>query len=289
MGEFTVTEPGVYEMPAEEYHADPVPGGSLSSSGTKKLLPPSCPALYKYGRSPTRAMEFGTASHTVVLGAGAGLARIEADSWRKNETKQAGDEARAAGLTPVLAEQHDRILAMAEAIKRHRAASLLFAPGSGLPEQSIFWHDPDLTINGAPLWRRARLDWLPWGSGQTLIVPDYKTSGHADPESVARQIDRMGYHQSGAWYRDAALAARPLATEVRFVLVVQETTPPYLVACYNIHPRALAKGTRKNRRAMEIYRDCTESGIWPGHNPYEDIQTIDLPRWADRDDDEWDW
>ncbi|MBO0827768.1 MAG: hypothetical protein J2P24_08300 [Streptosporangiales bacterium] len=43
-----ITEPGVYNLPAAVYHADPVPGGSLSQSGAKKLLPPSCPALYRY-------------------------------------------------------------------------------------------------------------------------------------------------------------------------------------------------------------------------------------------------
>jgi hypothetical protein len=289
MGEYTVTEPGVYAMPAEEYHADPVPAGSLSSSGAKRLLPPSCPALFRYGPKPaTRQMEHGTAAHTVVLGAGAGLARIEADDWRKNATKEAAAEARAAGLTPVLAAAHDRILAMADALRRHKTASLLFTPGSGLAEQSVFWHDDTLTVGGGPLWRRARLDWWPWGApGQALLVPDYKTSSRADQEFVARQMAKMGYYQQGAWYRDAILAARP-GTDVRFVLVVQETDPPYLVGCYNIHPRSLAEGAAKNRRAMEIWRDCTESGVWPGHNPYEDIQTIELPRWAyDYYDEDW--
>jgi len=37
-----ITEPGVYALPADVYHADPVAGGSLSSSGAKKLL--ACPA-----------------------------------------------------------------------------------------------------------------------------------------------------------------------------------------------------------------------------------------------------
>lgn len=291
MGEHTVTEPGIYEMPAEDYHADPVPGGSLSSSGARRLLPPSCPALFKYGKKPaTRAMEHGTAAHTIVLGEGAGLCRIEADSWRKDATKQAAEEARAAGLTPVLAEAHDRILAMAEALKRHKAARLLFAPGSGLAERSAFWHDRDLTVSGGPLWRRARLDWWPYGTpGGLIIVPDYKTSGHADEDFVTRQLAKMGYYQQGAWYRDAVLAFNPGA-EVRFVLVVQETDPPYLVGCYNIHPRSLAEGAAKNRRAMEVWRDCVESGEWPGHNPYEDITTIQLPRWAyeDRyDGEEW--
>ena len=45
--EVVVDEPGVYDgLDEAAYHADPVPGGSLSASGAKLLLPPSCPALY---------------------------------------------------------------------------------------------------------------------------------------------------------------------------------------------------------------------------------------------------
>ncbi|MGW9447058.1 hypothetical protein, partial [Bacillus mobilis] len=44
-----ITRPGVYDgIPEAVYHRDPVPGGSLSSSGARKLLAPSCPALFKY-------------------------------------------------------------------------------------------------------------------------------------------------------------------------------------------------------------------------------------------------
>jgi hypothetical protein len=72
-----ITQPGVYDLPADVYHADPVPaelGGSLSSSGAKLLLPPSCPAIYQWARThPTYsdAFDFGHAAHKKVLGAGA--------------------------------------------------------------------------------------------------------------------------------------------------------------------------------------------------------------------------
>ena len=60
-----ITEPGVYTMDEADYHADPVPGGSLSCSGAKKLL--ACPARFAYDRehppAPTPAMELGTAAH----------------------------------------------------------------------------------------------------------------------------------------------------------------------------------------------------------------------------------
>ena len=67
-----IVDPGVYTLPADEYHADPVKGGSLSSSGARKIL--ECPARFRWERDhppvPTDAFNFGHAAHKLVLGAG---------------------------------------------------------------------------------------------------------------------------------------------------------------------------------------------------------------------------
>ena len=85
-----LTEPGMFQagiypdMPEDAYHADPVPGGSLSASGAKKLL--ACPARFAYDRDrlpqATAAMELGTAAHKLVFGVGAQLAVVDAENWR---------------------------------------------------------------------------------------------------------------------------------------------------------------------------------------------------------------
>jgi hypothetical protein len=38
-------------------------------------------------------------------------------------------------------------------------------------------------------------------------------------------------------------------------------------------------GDRKVTEALEIYRDCTASGVWPGY-PLDEITDIDLPGWV---------
>jgi len=40
----------------------------------------------------------------------------------------------------------------------------------------------------------------------------------------------------------------------------------------------LAWGDRQVSQALEIYRDCQESGTWPGY-PEDQITDIDLPAW----------
>jgi hypothetical protein len=64
----TITGPGVYDqVPEHVYHADPIPGGSLSSSGARKLLAPSCPALFKHDQDNPqphkKTFDIGTAAH----------------------------------------------------------------------------------------------------------------------------------------------------------------------------------------------------------------------------------
>jgi PDDEXK-like domain of unknown function (DUF3799) len=258
-------------LPAAAYHAHP----ALSCSGGRLLLPPSCPAKYIAARrAPTKPMEFGTAAHTRHLGIGAPLHVIDAPDWRKQAPRDEAAAARAAGEIPVLAEQAVMIDAMTEALAAHRTAAALFAPGSGLAEQSIFWDDPEFGIA-----RRARLDWLPHGANGLVIIPDYKTTADASPDAMRKSVGRYGYHRQGDWYGAAVAAARPGA-EVRFVLVAQETEPPYLVACYDLHPRALEDAADANRRACEIFRDCLATGVWPGYDPGDGITTLTLPGWA---------
>jgi hypothetical protein len=269
-----ITEPGVYEMPHAEYLADPVPGGSLSASGAKRLLPPSCPALFRHYQDhppeSTAVFDFGHAAHRKVLGAGPEIVVIEAENWRTNAAKDKAETARAAGKTPLLAAENDQVLAMAEAIRAHPIASALFSPGYGRPEQSLFWQEG--------IWRRARLDWLPLPGPGRMIIADYKTTACADPSAIARHVVNYGYHQQAAWYLDGVRLL--IADDPAFVFVFQDKAPPYLVTVCELDALALEAGRARNRQAIERYRDCAESGIWPGYS--QDIELISLPPWATR-------
>ena len=123
-----VTEPGVYTMDEADYHADPVPGGSLSCSGAKKLL--ASPARFAYDRehppAPTRAMEMGSAvhAHELVLGTGAQIVVIDADNYRTKAAQEAAAAAREAGAVPLLTAEHDQVQAMAAALRDHLADEL---------------------------------------------------------------------------------------------------------------------------------------------------------------------
>jgi len=48
-----------------------------------------------------------------------------------------------------------------------------------------------------------------------------------------------------------------------FMLVFQEKTPPYLVTIVEIHPESIAWGRADNRRAIDTYIECKDTGVWP--------------------------
>lgn len=268
-----VTEPGVYELDDDTYHSDPVPGGSLSHSGSKLLLPPSCPAKFLYEQEhpspPSDVLDFGKAAHRLVLGTGPEIVEVPHKDWRTNAAKAMKEEAHARGAVPLLTADYDVVQAMATKLSEHPVAMDLFS--FGVPEASLFWPDPETGV-----WRRARTDWLPQESNGRMIIADYKSARSANPRQFAQAAADYGYASQGAWYRDAAIDLQ-LAEQVAFVFVVQEKTPPYLVSVVELDTEALRIGRALNRRAIDIYRQCTETGEWPGYA--DDVVLASLPAW----------
>jgi hypothetical protein len=266
-----ITAPGVYDIPASDYHRDPVEGGSLSSSGARKLLSPSCPALFKAwldGQTSSNAEHFdvGRAAHAEVLGVGDPIEIIDAPDWKTKAAREQRDAAYAAGHTPVLVDQWTAIQAMATRLREHDVAGPLLAPDAGKAEQTIVWQDPTTGV-----WCRALVDWLTW------LVADYKTSATVDPDSVARSCASYGYHKQLAWYVEGAQAVG-LDVPDTALLIVQMKTPPYLVATYQVHPDDLGRGHEFNRKARDVYRACTAANHWPGYAD-DRVLPLQLPAW----------
>lgn len=263
-----ITEPGVYgDLSDEAYHADPVPAGSLSSSGAKALLPPSCPATYAYEREhPVYKAEYdlGHAAHLMVLGTGPELWVVDADNWQTKKAREDRDTARADGQVPLLAADYDTVQAMALALRQHPEAGSLFDP-FGAAEQSMFWVDDETGV-----WCRGRVDWL----GEDIV--DYKTTTDVSLEHIRWEIAKRHYHQQADWYLTGAAKLGAVGPDVRFRFIFQAKTAPYLVTVVDLDDEALQIGHERNQLALEIYLDCTTAGVWPAHT--SGIETVSLPR-----------
>jgi hypothetical protein len=281
-----VTEPGVYpDMPIGVYHADPVPGGSLSSSGARKLLDPGCPAQFKYDRDNQqphkREFDIGHAAHMLVLGDGPELEVIDFPDWKKVAARELRDLAYDEGKTPLLTKEYEQVTAMADAIRQHPTAGKLFAPDTGIAEQSMFWQDSRHGV-----WRRARPDWIPHRQENgRLVVVDYKTARAVDPTALQRAVYEHGYHAQAAWYLDA-VKALDLAGDIEpaFIFVFQTKTAPYLVHLVELDFPALTLGAARNDRALRIYAECQRTDTWPGFN--DAITYLPLPPYAEKRDEQ---
>lgn len=302
-----VTGPGVYLLPEAEYHARP----ELSSTGARKLLPPSCPALFKLwqeeGDEPRKAWDIGTAAHKLVLGVGPGLVAVkdewgkDPDAWRTDKVKDLLAEIRERGDVPLKADEYDTVHRMADAIRAHPIASALFMPrgkpdlgpdGTGEAEVAVIWQDLRTGVKC-----RALIDYLPYftlhrdGRPATapaypgrLLIPDYKTSGKefgASPEQINKAMADRGYFVQMAWYLMGLRAVGYAREDTEALLVVQETRKPYLVTVAQPDPTAMRMGAIRCRQALDLYAECVANDRWPGYS--DDVVWAELPPWETKE------
>lgn len=255
----------VLDAPEAQYHAGP----ELSHSGAKALL--KSPAKYLYEREhPVHkdVYDVGTAAHALVLGTPLEIVVVDADDWRSKAAREAKEQARGEGKVPLLRDTWTEIQAMREALLKHRTARSLLER-EGHSEASVYWTDQE---TGVPL--RARFDRLTTNDGRALGL-DYKSTADASPLGFAKSVASYGYAQQDPWYLDGLIALG--YEDPSFLFIAQEKSAPYLPAVYELRPGDREIGREKNAMARQIWRDCTEAGVWPAYS--EDVQFLDLPRW----------
>lgn len=255
--------PGIHPLPAAQYHADPCPVPSLSNSIANVLLTQSpLHAWYQHPRlNPTYQPEessrfdLGSAAHMMLLERRTDrIVIVNADDWRTKAAKEARDNARANGQTPVLPHQFDAMRAMnssAQAFMETTELAGILEIGS--PEQTVIWQENDI-------WCRCRPDLL---SADKRVCFDYKTSESAQPEFVSRQIQRMGYDIQSQFY------TRGLASvgfDVTFVFLFQEIHEPYCCSLISLSNAYMEVGKSKVERAIRLWTQCTETNRWPAYS-----------------------
>lgn len=264
--------PGIVDgMPNDVYHQS----SALSSSGIKKLL--RSPAHYiverEKSKPPTESMRIGTAIHTLVLEPHREHEVVEMPAFNaRSSTERAARDAwlaEHAGAQAFDAETITRIRASVAAVRAHPAASALLS--DGVAERSGFWRDAAEGIEC-----RLRMDFHRTDGG----IVDLKSCQDASPEGAARAIGQFQYHVSAAHYWSGCEHLFH-ASPAFWAFVFVETEPPFGVACYVLDAASLRAGMTLCARAYRSFRQCIESGRWPGYP--ETVESISAPRWALRE------
>lgn len=260
------------QMSEADYHSR----SELSSTGARLLL--ESPAKFKHRQDHPqggkRAFDVGSAAHAKILGVGDDVIEYPEEHLTPSgnvSTKAAtvnwADARRSEGLIPVSPADIAEVHAMAESVLAHPSARALLEM-EGQREVSVVTE-----VDGVPT--RARFDALTQGS--KVIGVDLKTTRKtAEHRGFARAAVDLGYHVQEAWYTDA-MAAEGVELD-GFTFIVVEKEAPFLVGVNQLDVVFRQMGVAAAREARKRYRECMESGVWPGYS--EKIELASPPAWA---------
>ena len=271
--------PGIHDMPAEQYHADPCPMPSLSNSIAQILISRSPmhawmahPKLNQnFQPDESSRMDLGSAAHAILLeNDWAIVEEVVADDWRTKAAREKRDEIRARGKYPVLSKHYAALRQMVPVAHMCIEASELAGIfDEGEAERTLCWRE-------SGVWMRCRMDWR---STDGLVVLDYKTCQCAEPEAFSRQIINMGYDMQAAFYLRGHRATGG-SPHAKFVFLAQEIEPPYACSLVGVAPSLMALGDMKVERAVQLWRRCIETNNWPAYPAR--IAWAEVPEWAER-------
>lgn len=256
MPSIPITEAGIYDLTAKQYHANPCPAFSISRSFLADIILKS--PLHAHFKSSelnqteeddsvdSKVMRMGKAMHELALGNESAVIVIDKKDWRTNEAKELRDAAIADDKTPMLTHEME---------KARKAVEALGYKFSGTNEQTYIWQRDGI-------WCRAMLDSVT----DDGYIEDYKTTaGSAEPASWTRN------HLYGdlldmqvAWYIEAYEKLKGKACK-GFRFIVQEQKAPYAFSIINCDLETIKLGQSRIEKAFAVAKHCLATDNWPGY------------------------
>ena len=275
-----------YDLSNNDYHKLP----SISKSGLDRIA--QSPKHYKDGGGSisNETKRIGTVTHSNILEDGKGLILIP-DTWGRQSkddraswkdwfadngadidtTMKAGEWhpefERQTGLVIAAPQDMEMCRNMHRSIADNNDAADLLS--DGVAEASIFQ-----TYEGVDC--RIRPDWMRVGN-HTLV--DVKSTPDASERPFASSCAKFRYHVQAAFYSTIYHLEFGYWPDFKFIAL--EKTAPYTCAVYQLNEIAMENGTYLMNRDLETYRECVESGEWPGVPNNLDLS---IPIWDKPDD-----
>jgi hypothetical protein len=281
-----VRGPGLYQMPADAYHADCAPEPSLSASIARMLVEqspqhawiahPRLGCRVEADRDPSRPKETGTVAHKLILGRGAEVVVIDADDYRTAAAKAQRAQAYAEGHCPILRPDAEKADALADQVAEKLAA---------IPGCEGFAKAPSEVVAVAQdrsgAWLRIMMDRVEIHPTHAVIW-DVKTGDQsAAPQGLGRRVENMQMEVQAALYTRVLASLLPrLAGRIRFRWIFVENEFPHALTVAEADGAGMEIGARKVAAAIHLWNRCRAADHWPGY-PAE-IVRFDYPEWAAR-------
>jgi hypothetical protein len=264
-----IDRPGIYPhiLPAD-YHRDPCPRPSLSSSKIK-ILATQTP-LHAWTATPglnpdwepeeqKDHFDIGTAAHALLLGRGNDLVHVMGKRWN-NAEKAIREQAIADGKTALLSKDYNALVKMIARAKERLAEYRITLD----PDRSEVMAVAE--ING--VWCRILVDNAPDWPTEPLY--DYKTTTDANKTACQRTVEQNGLDIQKRFYQRVWDAATGEKRDFRFIF--QEKKAPYSLTVHRLHESdANTDGTWDAAadlvidEAIETWRVCVETDTWPDY------------------------
>lgn len=269
-----ISEPGMYaNIQMSEYISDPCPEPSVSTRVLSTIVNRS--VLHARDAHPrfggdgehTRRADQGSAVHALTLEGPGAIVCIEANDYRKDDTKEKRDAAYAAGKIPVL------IADMANLVEAASSARTRLATfGQGAVEQTMIWR----TDNG--VWCRARPDWI---SDDHRVIIDLKTCSNADPATWARSSLFSGAYDLQSSHVLSGMRELFGDDERQVIYLLVEIEPPFATSLVTLSGEAVALAERKRKFAMNKWAKAISTNTYPGYA--DGVYCVDAPAYHQYD------
>ncbi|MBA2684741.1 MAG: hypothetical protein H0U66_09645 [Gemmatimonadaceae bacterium] len=276
-------------MTPDVYHADPCKRPSLSSSIISTIITDTvADAAFKHPRlnpelepDDKTQYDLGSVAHELLLGRGAGIVVIDAEDWRKADTKAQREEAIRAGKQPCLVAVHEQATAMVAAARKQLQddPENRDAFTNGVAEQVAI---AKLPTSQGPLYCRTMIDWR---MNDAPRIYDYKTfAPGADPDGFVKYLFREGRDVQDPFYSMVFAELEGIDwQQVEFRYVVQCPKPPYILAVIELDEQARAFAKERVDWAMERWAADGKAGRWSGYLPrthYVGAPPYEMTSWA---------
>lgn len=173
--------------------------------------------------------------------------------------------------------EYDRAVRIRDAVRSNDLANqlLLWDGVKRRTQLSIVWRDRD-----TGLLCKSRIDTLaivPDGPLKGACEVDLKSTLDPTPDGFPRQVAKFQYQLQAGMYIEGLEELAPQSR--RALIVAVENDEPYDVVVHEFSAGAIESGRTRFRRLIRLYKQCLDSGRWPGS--CEDVNLLILPKWAE--------
>lgn len=161
---------------------------------------------------------------------------------------------------------YNDIIAMRSSLQQHPLFKTLLTQGH--PDKGLDFEEEQsgVLVNFRPHWIC---------ESKPLLI-NLSSTKDATMDAVSKDMWMFKNHKKAAIHVDGMKTIT--GGSFGFLFIVVERTAPHKVNIFYPDERAMALGLETYRKNCSVFKECVDSGKWPGLDP--EITAINLPNWA---------